>query len=407
MNSVSNAPKVFISYSHDSQEHRDKVLDLANRLRAEGVDCNIDQYEESSSEGWPRWMMNQLEWADFIVVVCTEQYDRRFRGREELGIGRGVTWEGAIITQELYDSHAKSTKFVPIILSSTDGNFIPIMIRGFSRYDLYTEEGYQAFYRRLTNQPLNLKPPLGKKVELAPRVLPALPPRERKQTFDYQNTLNQQKSGTRVVVPEVSQNSNVTPETKTKNNKVIITRQLALFIGIITFVSSLLIFPFLKNPFLFYDSNQDFNQDSNQNYKVSIEYPPNWQARKGDPIKGEIAKFVSEKENQFDTFQEYVLISIDTPESPKTLDEYTQKTVNQISHELTKDIISPHPVLLAGKEARQIIYTEKSQGQSYKKKQIWTLNNDKFYVITYVAKQDKFSQFEPKVQHMINSFKID
>ncbi len=183
MNFGSDAPKVFISYSHDSQEHKDRILTLANRLRAEGVDCNIDQYEESPAEGWPRWMMNQVEWADFVVVVCTEQYDRRFRGREEPGIGRGVTWEGAIITQELYDSHVKSTKFVPVVFSSGDENFIPIMIRAFSRYDLYTEEGYQAFYRRLTNQPLNPKPPLGEKLELAPRVLPGLPARDRKQTF--------------------------------------------------------------------------------------------------------------------------------------------------------------------------------------------------------------------------------
>ncbi|MCU0537361.1 MAG: toll/interleukin-1 receptor domain-containing protein [Hydrococcus sp. Prado102] len=74
------APKVFISYSHDSQTHKDRVLDMANRLRSEGVDCQIDQYEFFPSEGWPRWMMNQLDWAEFVLVVCTEQYERRFRG---------------------------------------------------------------------------------------------------------------------------------------------------------------------------------------------------------------------------------------------------------------------------------------------------------------------------------------
>jgi len=82
MNFGYDAPKVFISYSHDSQEHKDRILTLANRLRAEGVDCSIDQYEESPAEGWPRWMMNQLEWADFVVVVCSEQYDHRVSGRE-------------------------------------------------------------------------------------------------------------------------------------------------------------------------------------------------------------------------------------------------------------------------------------------------------------------------------------
>jgi GUN4-like/SEFIR domain len=180
MNSASTAPKVFISYSHDSQEHKDRILELANRLRGSGVDCNIDQYEESPAEGWPRWMMNQLEWADFVVVVCTQQYNRRFRGQEEPNIGRGVTWEGAIISQELYDSHVKSTKFVPVVFSSGDENFIPVMIRGFSRYLLNTQEEYTKLYRRLTNQQLNPKSPLGEKIELSLHKLPALPPRERK-----------------------------------------------------------------------------------------------------------------------------------------------------------------------------------------------------------------------------------
>jgi hypothetical protein len=37
-------PRVFISYSHDSAAHEDRVLALANRLRGDGVDATIDQY---------------------------------------------------------------------------------------------------------------------------------------------------------------------------------------------------------------------------------------------------------------------------------------------------------------------------------------------------------------------------
>jgi hypothetical protein len=39
-------PTAFISYSHDSKEHQDKVLKLANKLRSEGIDCALDQYED-------------------------------------------------------------------------------------------------------------------------------------------------------------------------------------------------------------------------------------------------------------------------------------------------------------------------------------------------------------------------
>lgn len=43
--------KVFISYSHDSPEHKNRVLELSDRLRGDGIDSVIDQYEGSPSQG--------------------------------------------------------------------------------------------------------------------------------------------------------------------------------------------------------------------------------------------------------------------------------------------------------------------------------------------------------------------
>ena len=172
---TTNPPKVFISYSWDSLEHMNRVLALSDRLRREGIDCNIDQYEESPPEGWPRWMENQLDWAEFVLVICTEQYYRRFRGQEEAGRGRGVTWEGAIITQNLYDAQGKNTKFIPIVFSSPDSDHIPSILRSFTRYSLDTEEEYRKLYRYLTNQPSVLRPPVGPLVQL--------PRRERQEDF--------------------------------------------------------------------------------------------------------------------------------------------------------------------------------------------------------------------------------
>ena len=65
---------VFISYSHDSDDLCDKVLELSNYLRDNGIDSNIDQYEECPPEGWPRWMENQIRTAEFVIVVCTALY---------------------------------------------------------------------------------------------------------------------------------------------------------------------------------------------------------------------------------------------------------------------------------------------------------------------------------------------
>jgi len=193
--------KVFISYSHDSREHARRVLDLSDRLRRGGVDCTIDQYEESPREGWSRWMMNQIEQAEFVLVVCTESYERRFRGKEEAGKGLGARWEGAIITEEIYQNEANNTKFIPLLFSVGDAVHIPVMLRSATYYDLGSEEGYEKLYRRLTRQPQITPPSLGKIIPMpsdqpqepgvgstthqgqeVSRTVP-MPPLERKQDF--------------------------------------------------------------------------------------------------------------------------------------------------------------------------------------------------------------------------------
>lgn len=177
MSSDPKPPKVFISYSHDSQEHKERVLALADRLREDGIDCNIDQYEDAPPEGWQRWMLNQVEASDYALIVCTQQYDRRFRGREE--VGKGVTWEGGTVIQELYDAQSRNSKFIPVTFASEDSEFIPIPLRSTTHYRLDTEDGYELLYRRLTNQPRTRKPGLGK--------LRSLPSRERKQLFQEES----------------------------------------------------------------------------------------------------------------------------------------------------------------------------------------------------------------------------
>jgi len=182
----SDSPKVFISYSHDSQEHKERVLALADRLREDGINSNIDQYEDSPPEGWQRWMLNQVEAADYALIVCTQQYDRRFRGQEETGKGKGVTWEGGVIIQELYDAQGKNSKFIPVTLTPEDSESIPSPLRSATFYRLGTSDGYELLYRRLTNQPQTHKPNLGK--------LRTLPHRERKQLFQEETQSSENES---------------------------------------------------------------------------------------------------------------------------------------------------------------------------------------------------------------------
>lgn len=147
-----NPPKVFISYSWDSESHQKEVLAQANRLRQQGIDCQIDQYVEHPEKTWLNWMQDRIEEANFVIIVCTELYNKRFRQKEEGGQGRGVTFEGMIIQAHIYEKFCKNKKFIPVVLCRTDENHIPTILSGGNRYRLDTEEGYLEMYRYLTNQ---------------------------------------------------------------------------------------------------------------------------------------------------------------------------------------------------------------------------------------------------------------
>ncbi len=127
---------MFISYSHDSPVHAREVLALAQQLRDDGIDCWIDQFESSPAEGFPRWMRRQVEQADFVLLICTSTYRRRFEGAEEAGRGLGVTYEGRLISQEVYDAGSRNTRFIPVLLDSASSDDIPMILRGSKWYAL-------------------------------------------------------------------------------------------------------------------------------------------------------------------------------------------------------------------------------------------------------------------------------
>jgi TIR domain len=162
------SPRVFISYSHDSREHEQAVLGLAARLRTDDVDARIDQYEMAPSQGWPRWMENEIEKADFVLLVCTKTYLDRVKMHAEPGKGLGALWEGNLIYQHIYEEGTVNSKFIPVLPAPGSVEHIPMPLRGAQRYSLFSDDGYNALYRRLTNQPAVPIPPLGRRRMLLP-----------------------------------------------------------------------------------------------------------------------------------------------------------------------------------------------------------------------------------------------
>ncbi|MCP4343891.1 MAG: ATP-binding protein, partial [Desulfobulbaceae bacterium] len=72
---------------------------------------------------------HNVEDVDIVLIVCTERYKNLFEKRElpDDG-GRGAAWEGAIITNDLYQSLLKNNRFYPIFPDGGDHKHVPVIL---------------------------------------------------------------------------------------------------------------------------------------------------------------------------------------------------------------------------------------------------------------------------------------
>jgi len=89
-------PRVFISYSHDTAEHKQWVLKFATTLRDRGIDAVLDQWDLKPGDDLPHFMETNLASSDYILMVCSETYVKK----ANRGTG-GVGYEKMIITSSL------------------------------------------------------------------------------------------------------------------------------------------------------------------------------------------------------------------------------------------------------------------------------------------------------------------
>ena len=159
-------PVVFVSYSHEGKQHSNRVLALAKRLREKGgCESRLDKYDDNKVSNWPRWMRIQIDEADYILMVFTRTYRRRFDGNEAENVGRGVTWEGAIITNSLYAAAANpavALKFIPVVFTEKGLIHVPRDIFSGTTYVLNgASDGWDRLVNRIWNKPSVQPPPVG------------------------------------------------------------------------------------------------------------------------------------------------------------------------------------------------------------------------------------------------------
>ncbi len=152
------APRVFVTYAHDTPEHKELVHRFASFLRVGiGLDVHLDAWYDNRRRDWSLWATENLEKADFILVVASPDYKRRADGTAMPHEGRGSQFETAIIRDNLTrDLRRETERVLPVVLPGRSIDEIPAFLNAYSttRYSIgeFTEAGVADLIAAITGQ---------------------------------------------------------------------------------------------------------------------------------------------------------------------------------------------------------------------------------------------------------------
>lgn len=116
MSTTTTPPRVFISYSWESDAHKDWVRSFAERLTQNGVNVRLDQWHIGPGQSLTQFMEAEVHASDFVLVICTKAYCKKALAREG-----GVGYEQQIITGNIVGGKPRE-QFIPLV---RDGEFAP------------------------------------------------------------------------------------------------------------------------------------------------------------------------------------------------------------------------------------------------------------------------------------------
>ncbi|EME8275092.1 TIR domain-containing protein, partial [Enterococcus faecium] len=157
--------KVFISYSWSSDEHKEKVVRLAEELMHLGIDVILDEWDLNPGQDKYEFMEQIVTDSslDKVLIITDRVYAEKADKRQG-----GVGTETQIITPSLYEDLGEN-KFIPIIFEKdkdTGKAFLPTYAKSRIYIDLSSDQVYQQgieqLVRDIYEKPARIKPKLGK-----------------------------------------------------------------------------------------------------------------------------------------------------------------------------------------------------------------------------------------------------
>ncbi len=155
-------PSCFISYSWETDDHKDWVRGLASELQRNGVVTLLDQWDAHPGIDLPSYMETSIRDSDFVLLICTPIFAQKANS----GKG-GVGYEKSIVTGEIFANTPSPTKFVPLLRRGTQSESLPSYLKARVYIDFRDENAFDSsledLLRHIFQSRKYQRPPLGTK----------------------------------------------------------------------------------------------------------------------------------------------------------------------------------------------------------------------------------------------------
>jgi hypothetical protein len=123
-------PTVFISYTHDSPEHKAQVRRFAELVRSHGIMVVLDQWATTHRQDWSTWAPKSIVRSDYTLMIASPNYKAAADDFDDSDRNPGAKSEAAVIRDLLHGDRATwKRKLLPILLPGHDKTEIPYFMQ--------------------------------------------------------------------------------------------------------------------------------------------------------------------------------------------------------------------------------------------------------------------------------------
>ena len=151
----------------------------------------------------------------------------------------------------------------------------------------------------------------------------------------------------------------------------------------------------------------DFKIFEDSSHRFFVSYPSNWEPVTQNYQNQIINGFLAPTDSQNDSFRENLNVIVETYQSPVQLADYYQWNINQLKAFPDIQFLGNYDGFVSGVPSKILIYSRSQSGKNLTFSQVYLVQGNKGYILTFTAESNRYQVYQPIFQQMMDRFRLN